>query len=73
MKELTAHVQVGERYVCLDGAILHVDAKNLNYEGWVAKHRFACVPQVAALKDSSIVAEVLASQEYWKSNALNDR
>lgn len=72
MKELLADVKVGGKYVCLDGVIIPAQAAKIRFDGWHCHHDLAYVPQAAALKDRSIVEEVLSNREYWKGNVLSD-
>lgn len=72
MQEMLADVEVGDQYVCLDGAFIPTDSAGVEFEGWHAAHDFEYVPQVAALKDSSIIETVLANENYWQSNAIPD-
>jgi hypothetical protein len=66
MKELLDHVEVGGRYVYLDGAIIPVEATALQFDGWRSHHDLEYAPQVAALEDRSIVRRVLSNPEYWQ-------
>ena len=70
MQELLAEVEVGRRYVCLDGLIIPADAAGVEFEGWHARHNLEFLPQVAALDDPSIIDSLLANPDYWQSNAL---
>jgi hypothetical protein len=70
MKELLADVKVGGRYVCLDGAIIPVEAHGINFDGWHSHHHLPYVPQVAALKDKSVIQQVLSNVDYWVESAL---
>ncbi len=72
MQELLADVEVGKKYVCLDGAIIPADVDELDIEGWHSHHEFAFVPQVAALTDRSIIDNYLANREYWLKTAIDD-
>ena len=70
MKELLADVEVGGRYVCLDWTVIHVEAAKVRFDGLHSHHDLKYVPQVAALKNRSIVEKVLSNREYWESSAL---
>jgi hypothetical protein len=70
MKEILADVQVGERYVILDGSVIQADADNVKFDGWAAHHEFPTMPQVRALANKAILDEELGNREYWTSNAL---
>jgi hypothetical protein len=69
MKELLAEVEVGKKYVCLDGAIIPADADAVQFEGWHSRHDLDFVPQVAALEDRSVITDLLSSTKYWRANA----
>jgi hypothetical protein len=71
MQEFLAEVQVGERYVIIDGALIRVDANNINFEGWAAHHEFPRAPQVLALTNKAILEEKLGNRAYWLSNAIS--
>ena len=70
MKEILADVKAGGRYVILDGAVIPVDAMNVEFDGWYAHHDLESLPHVDALSDRSIVEKQLGNREYWTSNAL---
>ena len=70
MEELLADVEVGGRYVYLDGAVIPVEERTVRFDGWHSRHDFDCVPQIAALADYSIVQQVLSNAEYWQRHAL---
>lgn len=70
MQELLSDVEVGGRYVCLDGLFIPVDAAGVEFEGWHSRHDFDFIPQVAALNDPSIIDSILANQAYWQENAV---
>ena len=72
MEELLADVVVGEQYVCLDGLYIPTSASAVRFQGWHAVHDLDFVPHVAALDDYSVLENILASQEYWQSNAIPD-
>ena len=72
MQELLADVEVGERYVCLDGFFIPADVAGVEFDGWHAAHDFDYIPQVAALDDPSIIESVLANVDYWQANAIPD-
>jgi len=70
MKELLSDVRVGEQYVCLDGMIIPVRAHAVRFEGWHSVHDLASVPQVAALRDPTLIESVLGNREYWERTAI---
>jgi hypothetical protein len=70
MKRLMRNVEVGCKYVSLDGAFFSAQAAPLNFDGWHSHHDLDYVPQVAALKDRRILEKILANREYWEASAL---
>jgi hypothetical protein len=72
MKEVLADVEVGRRYVILDGTVFAAEATNVEFDGWYAHHTLAALPQVQGLTDDSAVGEVLRNPDYWYTNALPD-
>ena len=73
MRALLEDVEVGGQYVWLDGLIIPTDASGVNFRGCYARHRRQFVPQVAALRDSSVVEHILSNDDYWRSNAVGPR
>lgn len=72
MKDYVADAEPGKQYVAFDGCLVCTDEAGLDLEGWHATHKLAFVPQVAALKDSSIVETILSNEDYWESRAVHD-
>ena len=66
-------VEVGRLYVWFDGMILPIDAGGVNLRGYYARHRHGFVPQMAALRDKSVVENILSNEQYWRSNAVGPR
>jgi len=52
--------------------LLPTDKARLDFDGWHATHKLDVVPQVAAIKDKSIIDTLLSNEEYWQSHALGD-
>ena len=69
MQEILAEVEVGRRYVILDGTVIPVDARDFELDGWYARHELRSLPQVNALVNSSVVERVLGNRDYWLANA----
>ena len=61
-------VQIGERYVYFDGAIIHVDSGELKFDGVHSAHNLEFVPQVRALADPTVMDEILRNYDYWEGN-----
>ena len=70
MQSMLADVEVGGRYVCLDGKVIPIDAARVAFEGWHSRHAFDFVPQVKALTDVRVRENVLSSRAYWRRTAL---
>ena len=70
MKIILKDVRVGQQYIVLDGWMIETTNKKVHIEGWHALHRLDFIPQVKALKDSTVLPSILANKEYWVSNAL---
>jgi len=66
MSELLADVQVGRRYVYLDGLFLPADMKGIVVTGWAARHALDELPQVVARRDPSILEATLGDRAYWQ-------
>ena len=67
-----ADAVVGKQYVTFDGRLIPTDETGLAFDGWHATHKLDFVPQMAALKDKSIIKTILSNVEYWESHALGD-
>ena len=70
MKEILVEVRAGGVYVIIDGTVISAEAKNIEFDGWHAHHKFAGIPQVQALSDRSVLDERLGDRGYWTANAL---
>jgi hypothetical protein len=68
MKALLASVKVGHLYVCLDGKVFKKNARNIEFEGLYASHKFDQLPHLLAIRDAAIVDEHLGSTQYWLSH-----
>ena len=62
-------VRPGRRYVALDGWVLDAEEKGIRFEGWHSTHQLACVPQVEAVNDQTILQNILANRRYWEDHA----
>jgi hypothetical protein len=70
MKRLLADVKPGKIYACLDGKLIEKNARNIEFDGIYASHKFDRLPHTEALKDRGIEKRVLASTDYWRSHKL---
>lgn len=72
MQEMLADVEVGQRYVYLDGYFLPAELTDFEVEGWHSLHSFDLMPHVEALDDISVIDQILGNQEYWYETALEE-
>ena len=70
MQTVLVDVEVGKKYVILDGKLIPANKENIEFEGWYAKHNLTQLPQVLAVENMEIVHEKLANQKYWQENAM---
>jgi hypothetical protein len=70
MKRLLKDVRPGKVYACLDGSIFEKSARNIAFDGIYARHEFKRLPHVDALKNPSIMDDVLSSTDYWRSRRV---
>jgi hypothetical protein len=72
MTELLADVEVGRRYVYLDGLFLPADAEQVKFDGWAAHHEFAHLPQVQALNDPRVLEQTIGDRVYWEKHRIDE-
>lgn len=70
MQLLLRDIEAGQRYVYLDGVVVRTDADGVSFEGLHSTHDLAVVPQVEALRDQSIIRDLLSNPRYWHETAL---
>ena len=63
-------LELGKRYVYFDGVVIAADADGATFEGFHSSHDLAVVPQVEALRDESIISDLLRNPQYWRETAL---
>ena len=73
MKVLLADVKPGKIYVTLDGKVIEKTARNVQFDGLYASHKFERLPHVAALKTRSLEEEILANADYWRTRRIKKR
>ena len=56
--------------MCLDGRLFEKDARDVEFAGIYASHKFDRLPHAEALTRRSVEEEVLASPDYWRSRKL---
>ncbi|MBZ0112131.1 MAG: DUF2314 domain-containing protein [Thermoanaerobaculia bacterium] len=72
MRPVFEGLEEGERYVYFDGYFLPSETGSIEIDGIHSEHRFDEVPQVAAIKDSSVLEEILANPHYWKEREVSE-
>jgi hypothetical protein len=70
MSDLLSNVEVGQRYVYLDGRVLRAALGPVAFSGWYASHRFTHLPQVVAEANPSELDSNIGQENYWRANAL---
>ncbi|MBL9173343.1 MAG: hypothetical protein JNL10_07410 [Verrucomicrobiales bacterium] len=70
MQTFLRGVEAGQRYVYLDGVVIPTDVDGLTFKGIHSSHDLAVVPQVEALRDQSIIRDLLSNPRYWNESAL---
>ena len=65
MQELLLEMHVDGEYVYLDGFAVPTDVPGIRAKGIHTSHDLNYVPQMAVLKDPSILESVLRNPEYW--------
>lgn len=73
MGELLAPVEVGGRYVYFDGRLFPAEPGAISFSGLHSAHELAEVPQVGALRDPSVLRDVLQDEDYWYDTALPEK
>jgi hypothetical protein len=59
-----AALEPGTICVIVDGEVIPVSARNIEFDGWFAHHTFDVSPQVAAA-DAKALDSVLGDRKYW--------
>ena len=72
MEQILEDVEVGKRYVIIDGQVIPADCEGAEFNGWFASHKLESLPQVDALNDSEILDKTLALPKYWIDRELPD-
>jgi hypothetical protein len=70
MNVLLDGIEVGRQYVYLDSFLIPTDADVITFQGLHCAHDLAVVPQVEALRDPSIMRDLLSNPQYWDETAL---
>ena len=70
MQEMCSELEPGQQYVYLDGWFIPRDTEEILIEGMHSYHELDGVPQVMALEDKSVIADVLGNEDYWAENEV---
>jgi hypothetical protein len=72
LQDLLKRVRPGKKhvYVYFDGHVIAAGARGLTIEGWHSYHSLDFIPQVAALKQPSLLDSLLGSRGYWQSKRV---
>ena len=68
-----ADFPVGQLIVYLDGEYLPLNSKNIQFEGWYAKHKLEKLPHLEALKNPELLNSMLGDSGYWLDREIPDR
>lgn len=70
MEMLMEGVELGKRYVYLDGFFLPANTdEKIDVEGIYATHKLPWIPQARAMTDPSVVDTILKNASYWRERA----
>ena len=64
-------LELGQRYVYLDGYVIPVDADEVSFEGFHSSHHLRVVPQVEGLRDPVILRDLLGNPKYWRDSGCS--
>ncbi len=65
--------EIGQIVVYLDGHYWPLDAKNVAFEGYFARHDLKVLPHAAALERPEALSDLLSDKSYWLERELPDR
>jgi hypothetical protein len=65
-------LEIGKTYVYLDGTFISTEADGVHFKGIHSSHDLSVVPQVEALKDPSIIKDLLRNSSYWVQNKIQN-
>lgn len=66
-------LEVGTVCIILDGCVLPVEARDVAFDGWFARHAFDRPPQVAADGDRNVLEAMVGTAQYWLDRERPDR
>jgi hypothetical protein len=72
MRLMMKSVQPEREYVYFDGSYFPSDSTTLEFEGIHARHNLPHVPQLAALRDLSVLGSTIGSPSYWQKRAITE-
>ena len=70
MKMMTKNLELGKRYVYIDGWVFPTDQRYLQFDGFHAHHDLPEIPQVAALRQREFLDDTLGNREYWRERTI---
>ena len=73
MENEFASYNIGQTVVYIDGSYFPVDASNVAFDGYFARHSFVTLPHWDALTNPAALRSVLGEESYWLSRELQDR
>ncbi len=65
MRAALSDVDEDRTYVYLDGSILTLDASDIKFEGWHARHDLPVLPHKLELTTPGELGRVLGDSAYW--------
>jgi hypothetical protein len=73
MRQLLRDIGVDRTYVYFDGRVVDASASEVTFRGIYARHSLGCVPQTEALRDKSVVSDLLRNPDYWNHYRIAER
>ena len=70
MGEAFEPFEAGQTVVYLDGSYWSLDAKDVAFDGYFARHTLKTLPHAEALKRPEALREILGDKTYWLDRAL---
>ena len=73
MAEDLGRFDVGQIVVYLDGHYFPIEAKDISFEGYFARHDLKVLPHAEALSRPNHLYDMLTDKAYWLERELPDR
>lgn len=73
MEREFARFEIGQIVVYLDGHYWPLDAENVTFEGYFARHDLKLLPHAEALERPEALSDLLSDRAYWLDRELPDR